>query len=240
MTGELTAGEGQDIRAPEAPSPSRAAELDRYASRGLWALPIWALLLFLGTLTHQPDPKTDFAAFARYVTTTEFLLSHIFASIVGAAIGALGFVALFVVLALRVRARLAGMVMAVAGSVVDSAIFGMAAFGQPAAGRAYLAGQTQEAPRLYNDMYGVPLFSTAGGGILLLVVGVVLLGIAIARSRLFPRWLGIVLAIAIVVFGVLGVILADIVQSIGAVLLIVSTAGLAYTGIRRTALAERT
>src|SRR5881628_195882 len=113
-----------------------ARELDRIARWGLWALLVWAVLLFLGTVTHQPDPRTDFAGFARYVTTTEFLLSHIVASIIGAAIGVLGLLALYTFLALRVRSRLAtaGLAMAVAGNVLITAIFGMAAFAQPAIG----------------------------------------------------------------------------------------------------------
>ena len=49
----------------------------------------------------------------------------------------------------------------------------MAAFGQSALGRLYLAGQTQAAEVTYADMYGVPLSATAAGGILLLVSGVV-------------------------------------------------------------------
>lgn len=35
----------------------------------LWALPLWALMLLLGTVTHQqPNPQTQFGAFAGYVT----------------------------------------------------------------------------------------------------------------------------------------------------------------------------
>ncbi len=58
-----------------------------FARRSLWMLPVWAAMLFLGTLTHQPDPQTDFGGFAAYVTTTSFLLSHLINSITGAAIG---------------------------------------------------------------------------------------------------------------------------------------------------------
>jgi len=47
--------------------------LARAARRGLWALPAWAVLLFYGTLSHQPPPQTRFAAWARYVTTPGFL-----------------------------------------------------------------------------------------------------------------------------------------------------------------------
>ena len=204
--------------------------LDRTSRWGLWALPIWTLLLFFGTLTHQPDTRTDFAGFAQYVTTTEFLVSHIFASIVGAAIGVLGLLALSLFLALRVRSRLTvpGLAMAVVGNVMVTAIFGTAAFGQSALGRLYLAGHTEEAVATYNDMYGAPLSATAAAGVLLLVIGVILLGIAVARSRVLPMWAGIGMAVGIVVFGVIGVILADFVQSIGAALLVASTVGLAY------------
>jgi hypothetical protein len=195
---------------------------------------VWTVLLFLGTLTHQPDTRADFAGFAEYVTTTEFLISHIIASIVGAAIGVLGLLALFTFLALRVRSRLAatGLALAVMGNVMITAGFGLAAFGQPAVGRLYLAGQTAEAVAIYTDMYGVPLTATAAAGILLLVACVIALGIALARSRVLPGWVGIGMAVGIVVFGVIGVILADIVQSIGAVLLVASTLWLAYAAQR--------
>src|SRR5436190_3766961 len=122
------------VAGPEDKTAMPVRELDRTARWGLWALPVWTVLLFFGTLTHQPDPRTEFAGFARYVTTTEFLLSHLVASILGAAIGVLGLMALFIFLALRVRSRLAaaGLVMAVVGNVLITAIFGMAAFAQSA------------------------------------------------------------------------------------------------------------
>jgi hypothetical protein len=44
-------------------------------------------MLFLGTLEHQPDPLTDFAGFAEFITTSRFLWSHLINSILGAAIG---------------------------------------------------------------------------------------------------------------------------------------------------------
>ena len=212
----------------ERPAPL-STDLDRLARWGLWALPVWSVLLFLSTLTHQPDPETAFGEFARYVTTTQFRVSHIGASIFGAGIGVLGLFALFLFLALRMRSTLAtvGLALSVVGNVVSTAIFGTAAFGQPAAGRLYLAGQTDDAQTVYNDMYDVPLFATAAAGLLMLVIGVVMLGIVVSRSRLLPRWAGIILAVGICVFGVLGVMVGGIVQSIGAVLLIVSSLALA-------------
>src|SRR5438270_393880 len=85
-----------------------------------------------------------------------------------------------------------------------TAIFGMAAFAQPAVGRLYLAGQTEAAVATYNDMYSAPLSVTAAVGLPLLVLGVVCIGIAVARSRVLPRWAGIGMAVGIVVFAVIG------------------------------------
>src|SRR5439155_21792869 len=183
MARTLTAQPEQTIvsRAIEDKSLVVAHELDRITRWGLWALPAWAVLLFVGTVDHQPDTRTDFAGFARYVTTPEFLASHIVASIIGAGIGVLGLLALFMFLAVRVRSRLpaAGLAMAVVGNVMLTAVFGLAAFGQVAVGRLYLAGHTAEAVAIYDDMYGTPLAATAAAGILLLVIGIIALGIAI-------------------------------------------------------------
>jgi|RhiMetdeSRZDD1v2_1073273.scaffolds.fasta_scaffold20984_5 hypothetical protein len=38
-----------------------------FARGALWALLIWAALLFFGTLTHQPDPQTAFARISSIV-----------------------------------------------------------------------------------------------------------------------------------------------------------------------------
>jgi hypothetical protein len=228
------------ITSPPAVEPTSPLllDLDRISRWGLWALLVWTVLLLLGTITHQPDPRTEFAAFAGYVTTTEFLISHLVSSIVGAAFGVLGLVALFTFLALRVRARLAavGLCMAVVGTVMVTAIFGMAAFAQPAIGRLYQAGHTEEAIATYKDMYSTPLSITAAIGLPLLVLGVICMGVAVARCRVLPRWAGVGMAVGIVTFGLIGVILADFVQSIGAAVLIASTLWIAISA-RRTVLA---
>src|SRR4030095_849908 len=125
-----------------------------FARGALWALPVWAALLFLGTLTHQPDPQTDFPGFAAYVTTTSFLLSHLINSITGAAIGSIGAAGLMVYL-LESKASgraITGMVATVVSNTLVSSIFGVAAFAQTAMGRAFLAGQ-QNALDFYNQVY---------------------------------------------------------------------------------------
>ncbi len=73
--------------------------LQRSATLGLWLLPGYGLLLAVSTVTQQPDVETDFAGYARYITTGEFLLSHLVASIGGAALAVLGVLATAVFLA---------------------------------------------------------------------------------------------------------------------------------------------
>ena len=207
--------------------------IDVYARRGLWALVVWAVLLLYVTFTHQPPYQTDFAGWSRYVTGTDFLVGHLLGSILGAGIGILGFVALSIVLADRGVPRLAlwGLVTAVLGATLTTAVFGVAAFAQPAIGRSYLAGHA-DMVELYNDVNGVPLFATAATGVLLLSVGLVLYGIGVARSRLASRLAGLAIAVGGPLFAIVGVVLADIVQSIGAALLVAGTVAIAWTGRR--------
>lgn len=199
-----------------------------YARRGLWALPLWAILLFVGTLTHQPPYQTHFAAWTKYVTSDSFLVSHLVASIGGAAVGAVGFVALAVALFLRGAHRLATWALATSlvGDVFVVSVFGVAAFAQPAIGRLFLRGD-HHAHHLYNDVNGTPLFSVALPGVLLLSTGLILFGIAVRRVRLVHEAAGWCLIVGGPVFAILGVALADVVQSIGAGLLIVGTGWIA-------------
>jgi len=167
-----------------------------FARGALWALPVWAALLFLGTLTHQPDPQTDFAGFAAYVTTGQFLLSHLVSSIAGAAIGSIGVIGVMLYLQDSKAAgrAIAGMVATVVGNTLSSSIFGVAAFAQPAMGRTFLSGQPN-ALDFYNLVYAVPLFGTVLVALLLFIAGGVFTGIAIAASGRFPRWAGWVYAV---------------------------------------------
>lgn len=210
--------------------------LTRYVRWGLWALPVWAALLLVSTLTHQPSYQTDFPAYARYITTTPFLISHLGASILGAGIGTLGLSALFVALARSGTPRLAlgALVTAILGNTLVTSVFGVAAFAQPAIGRAYLAGQTAAAETINSDIYGPALFATALPGLLLLTVGIVLFGAAAARSGSLPKLAGIGFAISGVLFALIGFVLANFVQTAGAALMVASTVWIAIAGQRRT------
>ena len=203
--------------------------LSRWARRAIWLLPVWGLLLVLSTLTAQPDFDTNFEGYARYITTTPFLLSHILASIGGAALGCIGAVALSVHLATSRAARMAlwGMAAFAASQVLTSSVFGVAAFFQPAVGRAYLQGQQAVARAINSEVYGAAeIFVVVGAGILLMMAGAVLLGWAAARVGVGPSWAGIVFAVAVPVFAIGGQIF-NILHTVAGLAIVISSAVLA-------------
>jgi hypothetical protein len=202
--------------------PRMGGDIDRYARRGLWAVPIFAATLFAGTITHQPPPQTELAAWSAFVTTNEFLFSHLVFSIGGAAVGAIGSVALGIVLILRGSPKLGlwGLLTGVTANVLGATIFGIAAFAQPAIGRFYLAGHHDLAQNLYYDAaQGVPMDIVAVIFLALLVASFIVFGVGFARLALMPRWAGIGYAVSGAVFAVVGVALDNWIQSVAAVLM---------------------
>lgn len=202
---------------------------------GLWGLPLWALSLLIGTFTHQPPPQTDLGAWSAYVTTPEFLFSHLFASILGAAIGVLGMIAFAIVLADRGSVRL-GLSALIAGAVANillATLFGIAAWAQPAIGRLYLAGHHALASSLYYDAAQPPSLVVTGLlGVVLLATSVILFGIATARSGWLPRLAGIGLAVSGPLFAIVGFALDDFIETIGSALMLASTAWIAVAAWR--------
>jgi len=170
------------------------------------------------------------------VTTPEFLASHLIASIVGAAIGIIGMVALAAFLAGRGRPRAAawGLVTGVLGSTLVTAVVGIAAFAQPAIGRDYLAGHTTAARAMYYAAaQGNWLVATALTGAALVAASLVIFGVAAARTRPLPRLAGIGLAVGGPLFAVIGAALDNFVETIACALLIACTVWIA-TAARRT------
>lgn len=107
--------------------------LSYYARTGLWAMPVFALLLGVGTLDHQPPPQTQIDDWSRFVTTDLFLYKHLIASIGGAVFGAFGAIAFGVVLMQRgsVRLGLWGLLTGVPAQVLTSSIIGVSAYTHP-------------------------------------------------------------------------------------------------------------
>lgn len=206
----------------------------RFARVAVWALPAWALLLFLGTLTHQPDPQTAFADFAAYVTTDRFLVSHLVNSIAGAVAGSIGVIGVMLLLQASPAGgrALAGTLAFTAGNVLTASIFGVAAFAQPALGRAHIAGR-QDALALYNEIYAAPLFLTAAVALVLVILSGVLTGIAVSRSSWWPRWTGWLFAISTTGF-VVSNFAWPLGQSVFSLLLIGATTRLAWSDSSQT------
>jgi len=185
-------------------------------------------MLGLSTLSHQPDFREDFPAYARYITTDSFLSSHIFLTIGGAALGSIGVASLLAYLA-RMRGRrfsMIGAAFTLAANVVSASVFGAAAFVQPAIGRAYLDGM-KGVERLNSDVYGSTLDAVAGSGILLFLVGGIMLGVGVARAHPALRGLGILYVAGFAGFLFGGVFLTPI-QAASAIVIALAAAGMAY------------
>ena len=178
------------------------------ASVGLWLLPAYGILLALSTITHQPSVETDFTGYARYVTTDQFLISHLVASIGGAALATLGVMSAVVFLAAGRARRLAltGGVVTVVANVYLAATFGAASFVQPGIGRAFLRGMPGAQELNADTAYGPALVVTIAASLVTLLVGTILLGTAIARTAPALRWVGIGYAVSLVVFSFSGVL----------------------------------
>jgi hypothetical protein len=96
---------------------------------------------------------------------------------------------------------LVAMVVTIAANMLFLPITGWAAFGEPAIGRAYLSG-IEEAMEINPgpDFSAIFLLS-----VVLAFIGNVLLGIAILRSRMLPKWAGAIWIAWAVMFYVAGV-----------------------------------
>jgi hypothetical protein len=217
-------------------APDHHSELDQWARRWVWALPAWGALLALSTITHQPSARTEFAAYADYVTTPQFLVSHFGASLFGAALGVVGAFALAILVINRGggRAVLRGVVAFVLGQTLTTAIVGVAAFFQPAIGDAYKGGESITAPAIEAAVYGRNILITAGVGILALMAGAIMMARGARAADGVHVWATRTFAIAMVVFPVAGQSI-QILQPIAGLALAVSTAAIAWSLVRSPA-----
>jgi hypothetical protein len=209
-----------------------ADRLRNWGRIALWALPVYGLLLAVSTITHQPDYKTDFPAYARYVTTSQFLLSHLVASIGGAGFALVGAAGLFI-LTDQAAPRLArwGFVLWSFAQVGLASVFGVAAFFQPAIGRSFLDGGGDVAVGINEDVYGGPVLAVVGLSMLFFVIGGIMLGIAASRRELLPRWAGLTFAASPALF-VLTFLFFDTIQPLAGL-------GIAVAGVGFAAKARR-
>lgn len=206
---------------------------------GLLALPVYGVLTFWATLHPQPDQGTDPEAWARFVSSTSHLLTHLLGSIGGTILAIFGVFALGAYLAgsLAGRLGLVAMVMTVIGHALFLAVVGLSAFATPAIGQAYLAGMEDIIVQVQFSSATTVTFLLA---ILLLFVGNVLLGVAVWRSGTLPKWAGAIWATSALVFYVLGVVLAQLTtgsslptQPVGALLMLTSGGWMAWSALRK-------
>jgi hypothetical protein len=218
-----------------------AANIKRWIGVGLLGLPLYAALSFYSSLDPQPDPNTHYDAWARYVTTDHYVLSHLFASDIGLILAIFGTFALGAYLA-RSRAGRMGLV-AMAIAVFGSALFllvgGVSTFSSPEQGQMQLLGieEVREMPTILAQTVMMATFVVS---FLLMLVGNVLLGVAVWRSGILPRWAGALWAVgsALPVLGMFYALLpigADATPPTvpaGMVLLVIAGAWMAFSVLR--------
>ena len=204
---------------------------------GLFALPVYGLLTAYATLEPQPDQVSDPDGWARFVSSTSYLASHIVGNVLGTTLAIFGTFALgaFLVTSRAPRLALSGMVLAVAGHILFTVPGAISTFATPAIGTAYLAGNRDvmalEFPPVMTAILAL--------GLLLAVVGNTILGIAIWRSGTLPRWAGLIWLVGTLIFYVLGAALGMATtgaslptQPVGAALLAISGAWIAWAALR--------
>ena len=205
---------------------------------GLFSLPLYGLLTAYATLEPQPDQVADPEGWARFVSNTSYLVGHILSNVLGAALAIFGTFALGAFLAASKAPRLAlsGMVLAVIGQIFFTVPGALSTFATPAIGAAYLAGnrgvmELQFAAAVTVIIVVALLLATVGNG---------MLSAAIWRSGTLPRWAGIIWAAGTLIFYVLGAAAGMATtgaslptQPIGALLLAISGAWIAWSALRQ-------
>jgi hypothetical protein len=184
-----------------------------------------------------------YGAWSRYVTTDHYVLAHVLGSTLGLIFAIFGTFALGAYLARSHAGRLGlvAMVVTVLGTALFLPAMGVSTYSAPKEGQAYLAG-IEEYDKLSPIFADTVFVVTSLLVIVLLFVGNVLLGVAVWRSGTLPRWAGVLLAAAAVFMYPLGIVYAVVilgVQStpktvlVGALLIVISGAWMAFSALRR-------
>ena len=211
---------------------------DRVTRAGLFALPAYGVLTFLAALNPQPDPTVDYDAWARFVTTPQYFLSHLLGSALGLILAVFGTFALgaYLTRGRSSRLGLTAMAITVLGDLLFLFMMALSTFAAPAGARAYLAG-VRNIDQLQQDT----LADTAGALIFVLVIllsftGNVLLGLAIWRSAILPRVAGMLWIASAVALYALGLVIGALIthdspptEPIGALLVAISGTWIAWS-----------
>src|ERR671916_610583 len=210
-----------------------AANILGWIRVGVWALPVYGVLNFWATFTHEPDRQTQVEAYARYISTTNYLAQHLLGSILGAILAVFGVIALAAYLANGRAGRLAlvAMVLSVAGNCLILTIFGFSTIVSPVIGQLYLEGQPG-AMAVNEAILSSSAFAIlVVPGLLFYLLGAILFGVAIWRSGTLPKWTG-------ALYAPTGLLIASGVaigaaQTVGSALLIVAGGWIAWSLMRQ-------
>jgi hypothetical protein len=206
---------------------------------GLLALPLYGLLTFATTFDAQPDQAKEPEAWARYVGSTSYLVTHLFAATGGTILAIFGVFALGAYLSTGRSGRLglAAMVTAAAGHALLMVPAVISTFATPAIAEAYLAGMKDV---LTGVEFHPAMMATYLIGLSLAFVGNVLLGVAVWRSGTLPKWSGAIWAASIPTFYLLGALLGIVTtggslltQPVGALLMAIGGGWMVFSAMRR-------
>ena len=168
---------------------------------GIWALPLSGLLSTIAALVPGVgiDPAVDPEGFAR--ASSNIGLGNML-GIPSSALLLIGILALYLFLAGTPvdRPAFAGLLLILAGMTFFLPFIGIYAFAGPVLGRRYLSGD-KTAVTIISESTSItnPTALVFGGtAVLLLVLGAILLGAAIWRSKTLPKLPGLLLAIGII------------------------------------------
>jgi hypothetical protein len=215
--------------------------ITKWIGIGLLGLPLYGVLTFFSSLNPQPDPNTQYDAWARYVTTDFYVLKHLFASDIGLILAIFGTFALGACLATSRAGRmgLVAMGITVFGSALFLTVGGVSTFAVPEQGQMHLQGieGARDMPPLLAQTV---MMATFGVSFLLMLVGNALLGVAVWRSGILPKWAGAiwVAGSSLPVLGMFYALLPMVADSTplavpaGAVLLVISGAWMAWSVLR--------
>ena len=207
---------------------------------GLFALPAYGVLVAYSTWKPQPDQVNDPEGWARFVSSSSYLVEHLLGNILGTALVIFGTFALGASLAASRAPRLAlwGIVLSVTGYVLFTVPGVISTFATPAIGAAYLAGNREVMALEFSPVMTVILLL----GLAFTVIGNGALSVAVWRSGTLPRWAGAIWGAATLIFYVFGAALEMATtgaslptQPIGGVLMAVGGAWIAWAAVRQPA-----
>jgi hypothetical protein len=184
--------------------------ITRWIGIGLLGLPLYGVMTFFSSIDPQPDPNTHYEAWARFVTTDGYALKHLFLTLLGTIFGIFGTIALGAYLT-RSRAGRMGlwaMVITVLGYSLFLTWAGVSTFSAPFEGQLVLAGMEEEIDKLPTSLASTLQGATVVVSIVLAFVGNVLLGVAVWRSGILPKWAGALWAFAPVLMYIFGLVYA--------------------------------